>query len=166
MKAELAEAVVKRLAARGLTLATAESCTGGGIGAAITAASGSSSVYRGGIISYCNEIKHRLLGVPQAVLDEFGAVSEQTARHMALGARQALGSDLALSVTGLAGPNGDGSGKPVGLVYVGLASKTGAAVEELHLTGSREEIRAAAVEAALRLVLGQTLAAEGAELRL
>src|SRR5699024_162318 len=114
---ELARQLLQALEARGLTLATAESCTGGGIGHALTAIPGSSKTYRGGVISYTNEVKHAVLGVPQETLDAYTAVSRETAEAMARGARQVLGADAALSVTGLAGPDGDGTGRPVGLVY-------------------------------------------------
>ena len=105
----------------GRTLATAESCTGGGIGAALTGVSGSSAVYKGGVISYCNEIKHKLLGVQEEILVRCGAVSAPVAEAMASGAMQALQTDIAVSVTGLAGPGGDDFGNPVGTVYIGYA---------------------------------------------
>lgn len=143
------EQVIFALRERGLTLATAESCTGGGVGARLTSVSGSSAVYRGGVISYCNEIKHKLLGVEQAALDEFGAVSDVVARQMALGAKKALQADIAVSVTGLAGPNSDESGKPVGLVYIGLATADGARAWGYRFSGDREAVRRQATEAAL-----------------
>ena len=105
----------------GKTLATAESCTGGGIGAALTAIPGSSAVYKGGIISYTNWVKHNLLGVDQHLLDTLGAVSAPVAEAMAKGAREAIQADIALSVTGLAGPGGDEFGNPVGLVFIGYS---------------------------------------------
>ena len=104
---------------QGKTLVTAESCTGGGIGAALTSVSGSSAVYKGGIISYTNQIKVRLLNVPEQVLREKGAVSKETAEAMASGARAVIMSDIAVSVTGLAGPGGDDFGNPVGTVFIG-----------------------------------------------
>lgn len=143
------EQVIFALRERGLTLATAESCTGGGVGARLTSVSGSSAVYRGGVISYCNEIKHKLLGVEQSALDEFGAVSDVVARQMAQGAKNALQTDIAVSVTGLAGPNSDESGKPVGLVYIGLATADGARAWEYRFSGEREAVRRQAAEAAL-----------------
>ena len=106
-------------ALEGRTLVTAESCTGGGIGAALTAVPGSSSVYKGGIISYTNWVKHHLLGVDEGLLETVGAVSAPVAEAMARGARQALQADVAVSVTGLAGPGGDEFGNPVGTVYIG-----------------------------------------------
>ena len=140
-------------ALKGKTLATAESCTGGGIGAALTAVSGSSAVFKGGIISYCNEIKHRLLGVDEAVLEAYGAVSEPVARAMALGAKKALQTDIAVSVTGLAGPDGDDYGNPVGTVFIGYADADNTTVRHFVFVGNREEVRKQAIDAALRLIL-------------
>ena len=105
------EAVIARLQEQGLTLATAESCTGGLIGKLLTDVPGASAVYKGGVISYVNEIKHRLLGVEQETLDVCTAVSRETAHEMARGARERLLTDCAVSVTGLAGPAGDGTGR-------------------------------------------------------
>lgn len=106
-------------ALRGRTLATAESCTGGGIGSALTAVPGSSAVYVGGIISYTNDVKISQLGVDAELLNRVGAVSSEVAEAMACGARRVLGSDIAVSVTGLAGPGGDAFGNPVGTVFIG-----------------------------------------------
>ena len=105
----------------GKTLATAESCTGGMIGAALTAIPGSSAVYKGGVISYTNQIKHDLLGVSQLLLKEKGAVSKEVAEAMAVGVRNTMKADVAVSVTGLAGPGGDEYGNPVGTVFIGYA---------------------------------------------
>ena len=110
---------------KGWTFATAESCTGGRVAARITALPGSSSVYRGGVVSYWSEVKADVLGVPQELLDTYGAVSEEVARAMAQGARRLTGADLAVSVTGVAGPDSDDRGNPVGLVYIGLDTPTG-----------------------------------------
>ena len=107
------------------TLATAESCTGGLVAQRITALPGASAVFRGGVVSYWTEIKAAVLGVPQEILDQYGAVSEQTARAMAQGARRITGADLAVSVTGVAGPDPDERGTPVGIVYIGLDTPTG-----------------------------------------
>lgn len=137
----------------GKTLATAESCTGGAIGAALTAVSGSSSVYRGGVISYCNEIKHRLLGVEDALLERYGAVSAPVAEAMAVGARKALQTDVAVSVTGLAGPGGDEFRNSVGTVFIGYADDVRREVREFHFSGNREEIRQQAVDSALNIIL-------------
>ena len=138
---------------RGKTLASAESCTGGGIGAAITEVSGSSAVYKGGVISYCNEIKHKLLGVDMALLDSVGAVSGPVAEAMAVGARKALDADVAVSTTGLAGPGGDEYGNPVGTVFIGYADADHTFSRRFLFAGDREAVRQQAVEAALRLVL-------------
>lgn len=145
--------VISRLAGR--TLATAESCTGGGIGAALTAVPGSSAVYKGGIISYCNEVKNRLLGVEQHVLDTLGAVSGPVAEQMAAGTRRVLDADVAVSVTGLAGPGGDEFGNPVGTVFIGYADAGIVLSREFHFDGDREAVRNQAVEAALNLILQQ-----------
>ena len=117
VKQSLSAKVLKALA--GKRLATAESLTGGGIGAAITSVSGASAVFAGGIISYTNEVKHRVLGVPVEILDTCGAVSGPVAKAMARGAVRVTGADAAVSVTGLAGPDGDEFGNPVGTVFIG-----------------------------------------------
>lgn len=143
--------VIKALA--GKTLATAESCTGGMIGAALTAVPGSSAVYKGGIISYCNEIKHKLLGVPEDVLLSCGAVSAPVAEVMAKGAREALKTDIAVSVTGLAGPGGDEFGNLVGTVFVGYSDANETTCQRFFFKGDRESVRTQAVAAALRMIL-------------
>lgn len=140
-------------ALQGRTLATAESCTGGGIGTALTAVPGSSAVYKGGIISYTNEVKHKLLGVDSSVLECVGAVSSEVAEAMAIGARNALNVDIAVSVTGLAGPSGDDYGNPIGTVFIGYADERDTISREYHFTGDRDEVRNQSVEAALLLVL-------------
>jgi nicotinamide-nucleotide amidase len=143
--------VLNRL--QGKTLVTAESLTGGGIGAALTAVSGSSSVYKGGIISYTNEVKHHILGVKTETLDQFGAVSAQTAAEMAAGVRQRLDADVAVSVTGLAGPGGDDYGNPVGTVFIGYCDENCLLTKECHFSGDREAVRNQTIQAALNLVL-------------
>ena len=110
---------------RGLTFSTAESCTGGQIAARITALPGASAVYRGGVVSYWTQVKADVLGVPQTLLDEHGAVSEACARAMAEGTRRITGADIGVSVTGVAGPDPDERGVPVGIVYLGLATADG-----------------------------------------
>ena len=137
----------------GKTLATAESCTGGMIGAALTAVPGSSAVYKGGVISYWSEVKESVLGVDGEILRRFGAVSAPVAEDMAKGARKALEADVAVSVTGLAGPGGDDFGNPVGTVFVGYADAEKAIVQECHFIGNREEVRLQAAVAALELIL-------------
>ena len=135
------------------TLATAESLTGGGIGAALTAVPGASAVYKGGVISYVNEIKEQVLGVSREILDRYGAVSPWTAGAMASGVRKLLNTDVAVSVTGLAGPGGDEFGHPVGTVYIGFESRSKALVKAYHFTGDREEVRSQTIRAALELIL-------------
>ena len=151
MKTALCCDVLKAL--DGKTLATAESLTGGGIGAAITAVPGASSVYKGGIISYTNEVKHQLLGVPNEVLEQFGAVSEQTARAMVQGVRELLKADVAVSVTGLAGPGADEFGNPVGTVFIGYGDHDCVLVKHCLFSGTRQEIREQTIETALKLIL-------------
>ena len=140
-------------ALKGKTLVTAESCTGGGIGAALTAVPGSSEVYKGGIISYTNWVKHNLLNVNQELLDRIGAVSAPVAEAMAGGARKVLDADVAVSVTGLAGPGGDEFGNPVGLVFIGYSDAEKTHSQKFLFSGDREQIRQCAIQAALTLVL-------------
>ncbi|MBR3950038.1 MAG: CinA family protein [Oscillospiraceae bacterium] len=140
-------------ALEGRTLVTAESLTGGGIGSALTAISGSSAVYKGGIISYTNQVKQELLGVPGEILARFGAVSEPVAKAMAEGARRVLRSDVAVSVTGLAGPGGDEYGNPVGTVFIGYCDGEKTLVKHCLFAGSREEVREQTVREALTMVL-------------
>lgn len=142
-------------ALKGRTLATAESCTGGGIGAALTAVPGSSAVYKGGIISYTNEIKVQLLGVDPELIGREGAVCSTVAEQMANGARRSLAADVAVSVTGLAGPGGDDFGNPVGTVYIGFSDSSQTLSQKYFFNGSRDEIRKQAAEAALMLILAQ-----------
>lgn len=140
-------------ALKGKTLVTAESCTGGGIGAVLTAVPGSSKVYKGGIISYTNEVKINQLQVPAELLDRVGAVSEEVAKAMAVGVRSALAADVAVSVTGLAGPDGDDRGNPVGTVYIGYADQVNTCCWEYHFDGDRNSVRNQAIESALSIIL-------------
>lgn len=140
-------------ALKGKTLATAESCTGGGIGAALTAIPGSSAVYKGGVISYTNEIKQEILNVDINLLEEHGAVSEPVAVAMAVGARELMKTDIAVSVTGLAGPDGDDRGNPVGLVYIGYTDNNITICKKCYFEGERESVRQQAVETALSIIL-------------
>ncbi len=151
MKRNLSAKVLTALA--GKRLATAESLTGGGIGQAITSVSGASAVFAGGIISYTNEVKNKVLGVPVEILDTCGAVSAPVAKAMAEGARRVIGADVAVAVTGLAGPDGDEYGNPVGTVFIGYADDRTAFAREYHFNGSREEIREQTICAALELIL-------------
>jgi PncC family amidohydrolase len=136
-----------------LTVATAESCTGGGVAAALTSLAGSSDYVMGGIVSYSNAAKAKLLGVPQAILDTRGAVSPECARAMAEGARRAFDTDLAVSTTGIAGPGGGTARKPVGLVYIAVADVDGATAVEHHFAGDRSAVTSAAVKEALVMLL-------------
>ncbi|NOZ07100.1 MAG: CinA family protein [Chloroflexi bacterium] len=140
------------LGEQGLTLAVAESCTGGLLGHRITEVPGSSNYFLGGIISYSNEAKENLLGVQHQTLLRHGAVSEETAREMAQGARRALGSDLALAVTGIAGPGGGTIEKPVGLAYIALAHAGGEIVERHVWPDGRSQNKIHSAEAALTLL--------------
>ena len=148
----VAEAVLELTRARDWKLATAESCTGGLVGARLTEVPGASSVYLGGIIAYSDEVKRAQLAVRAETLRTHGAVSAETAAEMAAGARRALPADVAVAVTGVAGPGGGTPDKPVGLVYVAVDSPTGAATERLQIDGDRQAIREQATDAALRLV--------------
>lgn len=140
-------------ALKGKTLVTAESLTGGGIGAALTAVSGSSAVYKGGVISYTDWVKETVLGVSHETLEVHGAVSLQTAEEMAVGARKLLRSDVAVSVTGLAGPGGDEYGNPVGTVCIGFSNEWESFAVKHHFGGNREDVRRQTIQAALELVL-------------
>ena len=146
------QVVAAALIARGQSVATAESCTGGMIGARLTAVPGASAWYPGGVASYSNDAKHHLLGVPQEVLQAHGAVSAECARAMAEGVASRLGATWGLSVTGIAGPGGGTAEKPVGLVFVGLHGPDGTSARELHLHGDRERIRQRSATIALHLL--------------
>lgn len=150
--APTAESVVAALKAAEKTVATAESCTGGLLGKLLTDVAGSSAVYPGGVISYSCDVKNRYLGVDKHDLDTLGPVSKPVARQMAEGVRAGMKADFGIGITGLAGPDSDGSGRPVGLVYVALAGDGWTICEELHLTGDRAAIRQAAAQRALALL--------------
>ena len=140
----LASVVGKLLREAGQNLAVAESCTGGGVGAMLTSIPGSSDYFAGGIISYSNEVKVSLLGVKEADLIEYGAVSDVVAKQMALGVKQKLGTDWGIGITGIAGPGGGTDTKPVGLVYIGLAAPDGTVISQKYLLGKergRELVR-------------------------
>ncbi len=148
----LESAIIEELARRAHTLGTAESCTGGAIADALVGVAGASRVFRGGVVAYANEVKISLLDVPEATLAAVGAVSEETALAMAQGARRRLGVDLAISTTGVAGPDGGTPEKPVGLVWFGLATADGAEAVRLTFPGTRSDIRTRATTAALSLL--------------
>jgi nicotinamide-nucleotide amidase len=133
----LASVVLAQLRARGQTLAVAESCTGGGLGAALAAVPGASDVWLGGVIAYANAVKQGLLGVPAALLAEHGAVSDPVAQAMAEGCRRCTGADWALAITGVAGPGGGSAAKPVGLVHIAVAGPDGCSSEAVRFSASR-----------------------------
>jgi PncC family amidohydrolase len=149
----LVEQLQERCLGRGLTVATAESCTGGSIAKSITDVAGSSGYFRGGVVSYSNEVKMRLLGVPADQLAAHGAVSAQVARSMAVGALAATGADLAVAVTGISGPGGGSAAKPVGLTYVAVADSAGVEVRRFTWQGDRAANREATARAAVELLL-------------
>jgi PncC family amidohydrolase len=150
-------ALVRDLAAalgtRGWKMAVAESCTGGGVGAAITDLAGSSTFFLGGVVAYDNRLKVSLLGVPQNVLDRFGAVSLEVAEQMAEGCRAHVGADLAVSITGIAGPGGGTPDKPVGLVFIGMSTAGLTRAEAFHFAGDRTDVRQQAVARALAMAV-------------
>lgn len=132
-----------------MTIATAESCTGGMLGAILSQEPGSSEFFLGGVVSYSNTLKEKFLGVNPETLDDYGAVSAETAREMAVGIRNSANSDLGVSITGIAGPGGGSKEKPVGLVYIGLASPEGVEASKFQFHGGRDSIRQLSVQAAL-----------------
>src|SRR5690554_3359675 len=139
----------EELARRNLTIAVAESCTGGLLGSRITDVPGSSAYFMGGIIAYSNEVKIKELQVKEDTIAEHGAVSEETAREMAINIKRLMNTDLGLAVTGIAGPDGGSKEKPVGLVYVALASNEDVEVYRLNLKGDRKENKWQTTEYAL-----------------
>ncbi len=152
--ASLAEQVGAALKAQGMMLATAESCTGGGIAEALTDISGSSAWFERGFVTYANAAKVEMLGVRQATLDAHGAVSEATVREMAAGALEHSHADIALAVSGIAGPTGGTAEKPVGTVWFGWAIRDGEVHAQLHhLAGDRAAVRDQSVQIALQGVL-------------
>ncbi|MGH7029334.1 MAG: CinA family protein [Stellaceae bacterium] len=151
----LAQSVLDACRARSWHVATAESCTGGLVAAALTAIAGSSDVIERGFVTYSNEAKAELLGVPPQIIAAHGAVSAETAAAMATGALAHAPIDLAVSVTGVAGPGGGSAEKPVGLVHFGLARRGGGCRTERHVfAGDRAAVRASALQAALVLLAG------------
>ena len=149
---DLAAEIIKGCTAKGLTVATAESCTGGLISACLTEIAGSSAVLDRGFVVYSNQAKHDLLGVPEELIERFGAVSEEVARAMAEGARTRAGVDLAVAVTGVAGPGGGTATKPVGLVHLALASHDQTSHTRSIFDGDRQMVREATVQAALEQI--------------
>jgi nicotinamide-nucleotide amidase len=148
----VSEIVLELCRSRGLTLATAESCTGGLVAARLTSVPGSSDVFVGGVVAYSDGVKEGKLGVPRSILEQHGAVSAEAAESMARGARERLGADVAVAVTGVAGPGGGTEEKPVGLVFVHAAGPEGDRASRTELPGDREMVRGRATAAALHLV--------------
>ena len=152
---ELAREVIATATAKGLTVGTAESCTGGLISGVLTAVPGASAAYLGGLVTYSNAMKTELLGVPEALFAVYGAVSEEVARAMAEGARKRLGVDVAVSVTGIAGPGGGSAAKPVGTVWIAVAESEETLVWRMGYGDvGRDEVRELTVRDALERVLG------------
>jgi PncC family amidohydrolase len=149
----LEERLGAMLRERGLSLALAESCTGGLIASRVTDVPGSSSYFLSGIVTYSNEAKEKFLGVSTESITTHGAVSKEVAEQMAQGIRRATGADIGISVTGIAGPTGGSPEKPVGLVYIGVASAQGAFVRRCQFTGNRLEIKTQTVDVALQLAI-------------
>lgn len=147
-----AEVLSGLLREKKLTLAAAESCTGGLFSKRMTDLSGASEIYHGGVVSYVNFVKANVLGVSPETLDRFGAVSAETAEEMAAGVKQICGSDLGISFTGVAGPNRDDRGNAVGTVYVGVATSEKTYVNLMELAGDRDTIRTLAVEKGMDLL--------------
>jgi PncC family amidohydrolase len=147
------EVIIRRAEAAGLKIVTAESCTAGMVADLLASAAGASRVFWGGFVCYTPEAKVRMLGIEEALLARYGLVSRETSRAMALCALKQSGADLAVSVTGLAGPGGDGSGVPVGTVWIGAAYRNGACGARVyHYRGSRQEVRYAAAQEALEIL--------------
>lgn len=149
---DIASDLVALLASRGLTLATAESCTGGLLAGRVTSVSGASAVFMGGIVSYDNSVKRALLGVPSETLVSHGAVSAETATAMADGVRGRIGTSLGVSTTGIAGPTGAVPGKPVGTVYIAVSGLGETIARRHNFTGDRDSVRAQACDAALLML--------------
>ncbi|HYM85047.1 MAG TPA: CinA family protein [Candidatus Dormibacteraeota bacterium] len=149
----LAERLQARCLTLGVSVATAESCTGGLVGHLITGVAGSSGYFRGGVVAYSDAVKAALLAVPPAVLEAHGAVSAQVALAMAAGARGALRADLAVAVTGIAGPDGGTDSKPVGLTYVAVSATDGSEVRRAHWPGDRATNKLDSAELALTMLL-------------
>lgn len=153
MTKALTQALFERLIEKKLTVVTAESLTGGGVAAALTSLSGSSSYFLGGVMAYSNQLKVELLGVPLEVLAEHGAVSEECARAMAEGARRKLGAGVAVATTGIAGPTGATPTKPVGLVWLAVATETGVFTLNKIFDGDRAMVTRSSINEALALLL-------------
>ena len=152
---ELKKKLFSILCEKNLKISTAESCTGGMIGASITSIPGISAYYECGFVTYSNEAKQKLIGVKKETLEKYGAVSAETVLEMAQGALLVSGADIAVSVSGIAGPGGGSEEKPVGLVYIGYAEKNKRLFKKLNLSGTREEVRLQTVKFALEMIINK-----------
>lgn len=144
--------LLRLLRMRGYTFASAESCTGGNIAHTITEIPGCSDVMLGGVVSYCNEVKHNVLGVSRELLESHGAVSEPVVRQMAEGVRRVLGADCSVATSGIAGPGGAVPGKPVGTVWIAASTPSETIARRMHFDGDRSEVIAQATDAALKMI--------------
>jgi nicotinamide-nucleotide amidase len=152
--ADLAAVVLQLCRERSLTIATGESCTGGLVGARLTAVPGSSDVYLGGVVAYANSVKESMLDVPRDLIRQHGAVSEEVARQMAAGARTRTGAGVGIAVTGIAGPDGGSPEKPVGTVWISVETEDAVVTFGRVYVGDRDEVRSRAAQAALDTVRG------------
>lgn len=159
----LAKRLISRLQARGLTVGTAESCTGGNIAHCITAVPGSSAVYPGGVVSYANHVKEGVLGVSRNDLERCGAVSEAVVKAMAQGVRQVVAAQCSMATSGIAGPGGGTAEKPVGTVWMACAGPWGVKAQCCHFAGERDEVIAKATGAVLQMLLDLLIGWNGPE---
>ena len=151
---QLAQMVVHAALAHKATLAVAESCTGGRVASALTGVQGASEIFPGGVVAYANAVKQSVLGVPAEVLEQFGAVSAETAHAMAVGVKRVMNATHAIAITGIAGPTGATATKPVGRVYIGLVTPSETRIERFQFNGTRHAVQNMAAESALRILLG------------
>lgn len=150
---DLSAAVGKALSEREATISCAESCTGGLLSSLLTDVEGSSAYMQGAVVAYSNEVKEKLLEVRHETLEQYGAVSEETAREMARGIMKLMGTDIGIGITGIAGPNGGTEAKPVGRVYIAVAGSHGEQVRVNDFMGSRDDVKLQTVSTALRMLL-------------
>ena len=153
MEKNLEDIVAKKLIDKGLTIGTAESCTGGLLAGTLINYGGISSVFMEGVVTYSNEAKMKRIGVKKETLDRFGAVSEETAKEMAIGICKTANTDVGISTTGIAGPEGGTKEKPVGLVYMGLCINGNVVCKKFNFNGDRNKVRLEAVKSALEFLL-------------
>lgn len=151
--------IIQAATKKGITITTAESCTGGMLAAALTSISGGSAVFETGFVTYANSAKTKLLGVPAELIKKHGAVSKEVAKAMAEGAREKANATIAISITGIAGPTGGSAAKPVGTVFIGVATPQNTIVEKYHFSGNRTQIRKQAMNHALALLYRSIISA-------